>query len=477
MMACLQVVTVFLAVSCCICQDSNAFRLRNPILRGPATALRKSIVDFHCMVERDRDDDRNLFYELYKVNDTQSKGMFSTLDNDQPEAKFPVWIKPTHEGYYYCKASVQNRSEVMPTYSSHHYLAVIEPVEGAHVRSDPSPHELFEGTTLRLSCSITKGSHVSYTWFFNGRPVVDGIAQNTMSVHNTTITDSGDYVCFASNAVENTSIYTSNSSTSITIKEIPREVKVSFTVVKERDGHYWAQVVCRSVGGTPPITFALFNNSEGIDEQNTEHLNATFLVPIDLDQHMGELMCQASNGKTPQHSSPMRLEAVRVGGALVMTYERIMDDNFQVIRLQFHCQVERGTLPLYRWFLNNVPLTMRGPSHWVWSQDNSTLLVDLNPTSNRLPVMVVAVVFGCFFFLVTVLTGCCFYGIYKWKHNPDKLSRQNGRSTEMDDMKATCISEGNKDCGENTSVAKEVGADDLEGEYVDEWPEIEEPWN
>lgn len=103
----------------------DAFRLRNPILRGPATALRKSIVDFHCMVERDRDDDRNLFYELYKVNDTQSKGMFSTLDNDQPEAKFPVWIKPTHEGYYYCKASVQNRSEVMPTYSSHHYLAVI----------------------------------------------------------------------------------------------------------------------------------------------------------------------------------------------------------------------------------------------------------------------------------------------------------------------------------------------------------------
>lgn len=98
------------------------------------------------------------------------------------------------------------------------WFCVSEPVEGAHVRSDPSPHELFEGTTLTLSCSITKGSHVSYTWFFNGRPVVDGIAQNTMSVHNTTITDSGDYVCFASNAVENTSIYTSNSSTSITIK-------------------------------------------------------------------------------------------------------------------------------------------------------------------------------------------------------------------------------------------------------------------
>ena len=63
-----------------------------------------------------------------------------------------------------------------------------------------------------------------------------------------------------------------------------------------------------------------------------------------------------------------------------MTYERIMDDNFQVIQLQFHCQVERGTLPLYRWFLNNVPLTMRGLSHWVWSQDNSSLLVDLNPS-------------------------------------------------------------------------------------------------
>ncbi|XP_062412150.1 hemicentin-2 isoform X2 [Sardina pilchardus] len=286
-----------------------------------------------------------------------------------------------------------------------------KPVAGVYILSDPPSKEIFEGMTLRLVCNITKGSHVSYKWFFNGKPLGDATPPNTLTIHNTTVNDSGGYVCIGSSTVNNISVNLSNSSKTITIKET-------------------------------------------------------------------------------------------VGGASMTTYEH-MDDNFQVTGLELCCQVERGTFPHYIWFHNNTPLTMRGRSH-VLSADNSTLFFTLDPSifgefhcqafnsfdktirissqrrlinkeaSNRLPVMVVAVVFGCFCFVAVVLTSCCFYGIYKLKHNKDiyNFSTSNGWSAEMDERK--CIAK-DKDFMKNTAEAKEVAVVNFEGEYCDDWPKIEEP--
>ncbi|XP_062412149.1 Fc receptor-like protein 3 isoform X1 [Sardina pilchardus] len=377
-----------------------------------------------------------------------------------------------------------------------------KPVAGVYILSDPPSKEIFEGMTLRLVCNITKGSHVSYKWFFNGKPLGDATPPNTLTIHNTTVNDSGGYVCIGSSTVNNISVNLSNSSKTITIKEIVSVPSVSFTVVKESSGNFSARITCRSFRGTPPITFTLLNNSQKIGDNITKHLSLTFIVPIYLDQHMGTFICQAWNGYINQNSFPMHLQAETVGGASMTTYEH-MDDNFQVTGLELCCQVERGTFPHYIWFHNNTPLTMRGRSH-VLSADNSTLFFTLDPSifgefhcqafnsfdktirissqrrlinkeaSNRLPVMVVAVVFGCFCFVAVVLTSCCFYGIYKLKHNKDiyNFSTSNGWSAEMDERK--CIAK-DKDFMKNTAEAKEVAVVNFEGEYCDDWPKIEEP--
>lgn len=86
---------------------------------------------------------------------------------------------------------------------------------------------------------------------------------------------------------------------------------ISFTVVKESNGDFTAHIMCTSVKGTPPITFTLQNNSQEIEKITTDHLIATFKVPIYLDQQMGTLICQAQNGNIIQTSLPMQLEAGR----------------------------------------------------------------------------------------------------------------------------------------------------------------------
>lgn len=49
--------------------------------------------------------------------------------------------------------------------------APAEPVEGAEVRVVSGAAESFEGAELELLCHLSAGTHVSYSWLLNGRPV------------------------------------------------------------------------------------------------------------------------------------------------------------------------------------------------------------------------------------------------------------------------------------------------------------------
>uniref|UniRef100_H3D963 Ig-like domain-containing protein n=2 Tax=Tetraodon nigroviridis TaxID=99883 RepID=H3D963_TETNG len=118
-------------------------------------------------------------------------------------------------------------------------------------------------------------------------------------------------------------------------------------------------------------------------------------------------------------------------------------ENFAVIGLRLSCRAAAGSHPRYRWFLNQVPLQDRGSFYYVVNQppEESVLLLSVGSRSagtyrcevadrfdnssavssprlsvskegvNRLPVLVVAVVFGSFALLLVMAFACCLTGI------------------------------------------------------------------
>ncbi|XP_045565098.1 uncharacterized protein isoform X4 [Salmo salar] len=226
------------------------------------------------------------------------------------------------------------------------------------------------------------------------------------------------------------------------VRELVSELDLLFLVLKERDGTYFALVTCQSLKGTPPITFSLYSRSEFISTETVDERFATFSIPVVLDLHMGFLQCQAENGDRVVYGQWTAMHVVSVGGAVTMHYDADVGERPTMEKLRFYCSVERGTFPQYRWFLNGTVLEGRGDFYWVENQPKqSILLLSVGRSSagtyhcdvsnsfdgttvisseeryidkevlNHLPTVVVAVVFGCFLFLVTLVTTCCFIGL------------------------------------------------------------------
>lgn len=79
---------------------------------------------------------------------------------------------------------------------------------------------------------------------------------------------------------------------------------ITFKVVKDAVGNFNAHVTCQVTHGSPPINFTINGSGHVI---NSEHQNASFIVPIVLDQDMGTVYCRANNGKKTEQSRPMNL--------------------------------------------------------------------------------------------------------------------------------------------------------------------------
>ncbi|XP_077426579.1 platelet endothelial cell adhesion molecule isoform X2 [Vanacampus margaritifer] len=427
----------------CYCSKEGSMTLGRPELSGPSLAMVTDIITFDCLLSI-YPKKETILLELFKEgNRDKLLGVYSSSN-----ASFPLIVKASHDGNLECVARVQNNSHVEPSVSYTHNLKVIEPVAGAEVIIQSGAEEFFEGRTLELKCTLTAGNHVSYKWLLNGQPVLqsplNNVANDHLFINRATSADSGLYMCVATNKYNTTTVFTSNSSeVEITVKDVVSNPAISFKVLKENSNNYFAVVTCQSTRGTLPITFSLYNRTELAFNKTVEERKVNFKVPLDLDRHSGWLQCQANNADEVAYSQRLPLQVVSVGGPVMLRYDYDIGQNYAVIGLRLYCKTRKGSHPRYQWFLNQTLLQGRGSFYYVVNQppDQSILLLSVGRSSagtyhcevsdifdnttamssnkqyidkmvlNRLPVSVVAVVFGCFIFLVVLVSACCFLGV------------------------------------------------------------------
>ncbi|XP_028459790.1 neogenin isoform X1 [Perca flavescens] len=496
---------VVVLVLCYCSKESSQSILGRPQLFGPSEALLKSVAQFQCELNIYPENETILF-QLFKENRDKILGEYSSLDGKI--AEFFMVINPKHEGNLGCVAKGQNNSNIEPTVSDTHYLKVVEPVNGAKIVVSSGPVEFVEGKTLELHCALTAGNHVSYKWLLNGRLISPSrlhyVADGRLLISRTTSKDSGSYMCVATNHFNKT-VFTSNSSeVVITVKDMVSTPDISFTVLKQDPHSYSAMVTCQSAKGTPSVTFSLYNWTELVSSTTVEETKATFKVPLVLGQHLGWLQCHANNSDRIESSQMIPLEVVPVGGPVMMHYDYDVGENHAVIGLRFYCKAAKGSLPRYQWFLNNTLLHHRERFFYVVNQasEQSILLLSVGRSSagtyhcevsdsfdnttairskrlyldkevlNRLPVWVVAIVFGCFTALILLVSICCCVGaMFRRRQYGEK-----SLSLEMDGRVA--VYEGELDLSEyhedadvvNTARAGEF--DQASEASVDEWPQI-----
>lgn len=69
---------------------------------------------------------------------------------------------------------------------------------------------------------------------------------------------------------------------------------------------------------------------------------------------------------------------------MTVTLHKHVARDFQVYGVLMRCQVERGTFPVYRWFLNNSRLEGREAFYAVGGTHNSSLSLSVGPHSSGL---------------------------------------------------------------------------------------------
>ncbi|XP_042340419.1 uncharacterized protein LOC121941657 [Plectropomus leopardus] len=499
--------SLFVVILGLCCGKANSqLILERPELSGPSEALVKDFAEFKCVL-RSYPENVTILFQLYKEGE-RKKVVAEYTSLNREAAVFPIVTRLEDDGNLECVAKAQNDSAIEPTVSYTHYLKVVEPVKGVRLHILSGPEEIFEGNKIELRCKLNTGNHVSYKWLLNDQLVSQShhhhFEEDRLLIHRATSKDSGSYKCFASNSFNNT-IYSSNSSdVVITVKDLVSDPDISFAVLKEDSHNYSAVVTCQSTKGAPPVTFSLYNGTELVASTTVEERKATFKVPLVLGQNLGLFQCQANNGEQIQHSRRIPLEVVPVGGPVTMHYDYDVGENYAVIGLRFYCKAAKGSLPRYQWFLNKTRLHDQGSFYSVVNQppEQSILLLSVGRSSagtyhcevsdnfdnttaissrtlymdkevlNRLPVLVVAVVFGCFAALVLLVSICCGIGV-KFRQ------RLYGEKSHLEMEGEITAYEGELDLSEYKEdadvvmTARSDAFDQVSEPSLDEWPEIE----
>ncbi|CAJ1053720.1 uncharacterized protein LOC117815513 [Xyrichtys novacula] len=480
--------------------------LGRPTLSGPSVVLAGTVEDFECELQV-YPKNETILLQLYKVGHHEEVLAEYTLLSEEV-AFFPKVVKLELEGNLECMAKAQNNSEIEPTVSSPHYLKVIVPVENPNVFISSGLQEFFAGRTLDLRCNVTSGNHVDYTWLLNGRPVSltprHKAVEGQLLITSTTSEDSGVYMCVATNYYNVTEFFTFNSSEIIIrVKDPVSKPDISFNVSK--DGSiYYAMVTCQSMRGTPPVNFTLFNGTAQIDSLTAHETKATFRVSLVLGQHLGQLQCKARNENRTVESEWIPLEVVPVRGPVTLQYDSDLGEDYAVIGLRLYCKAAKGTHPQYQWFLNETLIQEQGSfSSMVHEPRQSVLLLSVGGSSagtyrcevsdsfdnitaissrglyldrevlNRLPLMVVVVVFGSFMTVILVVSVCCCYGVLFRKReygenslwSAEMVRRKVAYEDELD------VSEYQEDV-DLVQTARGGDSDQTSEDSVDEWPQI-----
>ncbi|XP_040893283.1 Fc receptor-like protein 5 isoform X1 [Toxotes jaculatrix] len=426
--------------------------------------------------------------------------LVGNVTSEDRSATFKVPLVLGQDSEIQCQADNGNyskRSQSLPL--------KVEPVKNAEIVVHSGAVELFEGDPLELLCNLAAGNHVSYKWLLNGRLISPSpVHHKHLLISRATSEDSGSYTCMASNVFSSAN----SSEVVITVKDVVSAPEISFSVLKEDSHNYSAVVTCQSTKGTPPVTFSLYIGGALVGNVTSEDRSATFKVPVVLGQD-SKIQCQADNGNYSKRSQLLPYKVVLVRGPVNITVDNEYDtgEYLAVVGLRLNCEVAEGSHPRYRWFLNNTLLHDRGSFYYVHnpspkqstlilsverrstgtyhcevsdSFDNTTAISSINlyvdkEGLSRLPVLVVAVVFGCFTVLILLVSVCCFIGVVYRRRVYGKTSllglemerRVAARGGELDLL----------DYDEDADLVKAVREDEFDQASeasVDEWPQIAE---
>lgn len=245
--------------------------------------------------------------------------------------------------------------------------------------SDPDPPVLYEGARLLLRCDVTRGSHLSYSWFFNRQEV--NASSSLRPVGNSLVVDqvaarhAGNYYCMAGTTAMGNSRFSNSGEVQVKVKSYLSVPKISLTISKE-GASYQGNITCQSSQGTPPVTFhLLLENQEVGPVIATDSLLAWFFVPMVPGRNMGVARCRVESDVQRLASEALTLEVVPVGGSTVkVEVEYLYTANFKMAAARLRCLLSHGTFPSFSWSLNGSLLPPDSQSHAL-AEGGRTLLL------------------------------------------------------------------------------------------------------
>ncbi|KAF7656016.1 hypothetical protein LDENG_00047360 [Lucifuga dentata] len=334
----------------------------HPELTGPDMAYLGSKVAFRCISP---ESSPPINYLLMKDSD-QLIDRTTYIQANKP-ATFLLKVTMKSEGSYYCKAKKGRNTKV----SSSIRLFVVTPVSGTRVTFERFPPVAYEGTHFVLTCDVTQGSHLSYTWFFNRKKVTSSTSPlfhlegNKLVLEKVTVKHAGNYSCMAGSRVQDTNRFSSSGEVYVTVKVNVSTPRISFSISKE-GANYSGNVTCWSSKGSRPVTFYLLLDDKEVSSVTaTESLVAWFPVSVVLGQDMGVVRCRVKNEVQDLMSEPLTLEVVPVGGHAKVEVEYLYRADSKVANAKLHCEISRGTFPFFTWVLNDsiIPSETNVESH------------------------------------------------------------------------------------------------------------------
>ncbi|XP_070776650.1 Fc receptor-like protein 5 isoform X2 [Enoplosus armatus] len=350
-----------LALASLFFKISGSISLR-PVLTGPDLAYLNSRVAFRCIAP---DSSPPVTYELIGDGGVLV-ATGAALQGHQP-ASFFLKVATTSEGSYHCKATAGGSTGV----SNSIKLSVVTPASNTRVTSEPFPPVAYEGSRIVLNCTVTKGSHLSYTWFFNRKEVTSStspflhLTGNKLVMGKVTPEYAGCYSCMAWSTVQDTRRFSSSSEVQVTVKVYVSKPRISFSISKE-GASYHGNVTCWSTRGSPPVNFSLSLDDKEVGSVTaTESLAAWFPVAMVPGLDMGVAQCRVNTEVQELMSEPVTLEVVPVGGDVEVEVEYLYSADSKLAVARLSCQVSRGTFPYVSWIFNDsvLPSEMHVDSH------------------------------------------------------------------------------------------------------------------
>ncbi|KAL3067298.1 hypothetical protein OYC64_017100 [Pagothenia borchgrevinki] len=324
-----------------------------PVLTGPVMAYLGSRVALRCIAP---DSSLPVTYELMG-GDGVLMATVADLKGEQP-ASFYLKVTVALEGSYRCRATTGGSTAV----SNSIKLIVVTPASNTRVTSEPYPPVAYEGSCIELSCSATKGSHLSYTWFFNRKEVTSSTSPlfhhtgNKLVMGKVTPEHAGYYSCVAWSTVQDTRRFSSSFEVKVTVKVYVSKPRISFSI-SNPGASPSGNVTCWSTRGSPPVNISLLLDDKEVGSVTaTESLAAWFSVAVVLGLDMGTLRCRVNTEVQKLMSEPLTLEVVPVGGDVKVEVEYLYRADSKLTAARLSCGVSRGTFPEYSWLLNDSVL-------------------------------------------------------------------------------------------------------------------------